>query len=328
MQSMRTAIMAVSALVLVSGLGGGYFFLTDQNPLTDSTSEPIDTDGDGVYDKNDTFPFDPECSEDQNDNSLCDSREEEYDGASEEALTVSLETGSDTYEVHDDIEVTMNIENPAKTTAEDISHILSSVQPLGDTRSISEASNRLPAEDSSAAVFSTGFEDPSSAEENMVYQGRLIGEASAAYTTESLNSIEVLTVEQLRKDDQDREPERIPTMNRGGPLQLEINSRSPLIAEEENDSVRFNVSAGVSNLGEGEISLISTRTPVEMEMSLPNLESAPKNTCEKKFEMEFDQKSVQCTFEIEENRTGEPLTLTSEMEYDYKTTAEKSITFE
>lgn len=326
---MRNAVIAALALILFSGTVAGIFFISNQNlDEHDSNQKAIDTDSDGIYDENDTFRFDPECSEDQNDNGICDAREEDYNGASEEALRVSLETSANSYGVNDEFDVDMNIENPAQIPAENLDYTIVGTTNIGNIRTVSEASNRLPSEDSSTAVFETRFADPSSADENLVYQGMIEAKATAEYETKSIASVKLLTSEQLREKDISKES--VITMNSGGPLILELQPRSPIIAQgtEETGPLRFEIFASISNLGRGEIAETSRKTPVKIDMRFPNLQESPKNACEKQIELQFDQSNFKCSFELERNTTGTLLTLKSEMNYDYRSTDQKTLTFE
>lgn len=80
---------AVVALIVIAGIAGGSE--TDDEPVAAATTKTSDTDGDGVSDKNDAFPEDPDEWTDVNDNGVGDNADDKAEADAAEAKQIADE---------------------------------------------------------------------------------------------------------------------------------------------------------------------------------------------------------------------------------------------
>jgi hypothetical protein len=315
---MRLAIIAVS-LVLALGIAGAAVFTLNNN--TDDSSQVVDTDSDGVANVNDTYIFDPDCSEDTDNDGICDAEEGSFNSGSDEALQASLSTEKDEYSTNEDFEVELQIDNLAKTSAENLDYTVQEIIHIRNMRAESEARRRLPAGESTSAVFATGFKGE--ARENMQYNGRVQAQATTDYTTTATSSIELVSFDQRAEVTR----EQLTAANNGGPVVMQINTRSPKIVRVEDNSTTFEIAGGLRNLGEGEITGFNDSSDVDFNLEFPNVPDSEKTECQKEIDLSFGSNAFICSFELSEDALGTRLTMDAELNYRYLSRDELSVRF-
>lgn len=313
---MRLSIVAISLVLVLGIVGAGIFMLNSNNTVDDP--QMLDTDSDGIANVNDTYIFDPDCSEDTDNDGICDAEEGSFDRGSDQALQIAVSTASNEYKTHEDFEVELQIDNLAKTTAKDLDYTVESVANLRDPRSKSEARGTLPTNSSTSAVFTTGFEGE--AQENMQYNGIIQARATADYTTTARSSVELVAAENFEGESK----EQLSTVNNGGPVVLEIATRSPVIVRGQNDT-SFEIAGNLRNLGEGDITGFED-SDVEVNLGFPNVPESKQSECQKEVDLSLGSNSFVCSFDLSNETRGTMLTLDAELNYRYQASDETTVT--
>ena len=320
---MRTSI--ILALVFIVALGGGLSFLV----MEDSSNQEsfADTDDDGIVDVNDTFIFDPQCSEDTDSDGVCDALEAEFDGGSDQALNAKVSTSKDTYGYNEEFDIEMDLENNANIAAENLDYRIATTQQISDPRPQSRIQQSLDSGETASALWTSeygGETDP-----NYSYSGTIEVQAAADYTTESFTSLKFLTREQMRNQAAATGFD-IETANRGGPVVARIRHSDPKLVQLSENTIQFDLIWTLTDLAEGQVAEIGEESAVvEATVNFPNAPSgSPKTECTRDVELSVGRGTFTCNFELNGSVTGERLRINSELSYPYRSEDDEIINFE
>lgn len=317
---MKTSVV-VSSLILVSAITGvGVYSL---NSTDNQNNSFPDTDGDGVPNINDTYIFNPQCASDSDKDGICDAEEGSFNQGSDEALQISLSTSKDQYSRHEDFTVNLTAENLAKVETKNIDYRIRTGMNLKDPRYDSQPRRDLSPGQSTDAVLSTGTDIGSDegSEREMEYSGIFEAEAITDYRTSATSSLKLVSFENAT----DTSRKQFQTANDGGPVIMKLSTSSPKPVRITANSVQFDVSGNVRNLGAGEIVGPNQGSAVELSLGFPNIPNSTKTTCEKEVSLEVGENVFMCSFDLDERALNTHLTLKGDLKYRYSTSAEKTV---
>ena len=311
----------VSSLILVSAIAGAGFY--SLNSTDDQNNSFPDTDSDGITNTNDTYVFNPQCASDSDEDGICDAEEDTFTQGSDKALQISLSTPKDQYSRYEDVSFNLTAENLAKVEAKNIDYQVRSRMNLEDPRYDSRPRRDLSPGQSTDAVLSTSTDigTDEGSEREMAYNGFLEAEAIADYHTSATSSLKLVSFENATGTAR----KQLQTANNGGPVIMKLSTSSPKTVRVTDDSLQFDVTGNIKNLGTGEIVGPNQESTVELTLGFPNAPNSTKTTCEKEVGLKVGTNVFMCSFDLDEKVLDTHLTLKGELNYRYVASAEKTV---